>query len=338
MTKYVVVDVSNLAHRTRHVIQRYDSTEELLAMILQLFFNSLNKTFHKMGGEHLVLCFDEGTYWRELEYPDYKLSRRIAKETRTPKEKEEDKMLYEMIVDLKEFFRDHTNATVLSEYGLEADDFCARFTQLHDAPDSHILVSTDSDFRQLVSDNVVLFDPRDQSLYTMDGVYHQDGLRPSRRDIVVKLYGENWKVKRDKKGEVIKFDPEYDLFFKCIRGDSSDYIKSAYPRVRETRLKEVFAKRGSLDWNKFLGEQWDSKDDSSPIVRDRYLFNKSLIDLTAQPTEIIELLDESIEIALDKKPTQFAGIAFGKFCKKHRLPNLMNSISKFGKILSSGYR
>ena len=338
MTKYVVIDTSNLIHRVRHSIQRYDSIPELVSMVAHTFFLSLNKSYKKFNADHLVLCFDEGSpYWRGMFlYPDYKLSRRTKKLTRTPEEILIDKAMGELLDYLYEFFKNKTNVTALREYGIEADDFISRWTQLH-PDDNHVIVSSDTDFRQLVSSNVEQYSPIDDTLYTNNGVYVQDGVRVSRRDIVVQLYGDNWKVKKDKKGEIVTFDPEWDLFFKCIRGDSSDFIKSSYPRVRETRLKEVFAKRGSLEWNKFLGEQWDKNDDDSPIVKDRYLFNKALIDLTQQPEEILELLDEVIESEIMKTPTNMGMVAFGKLCRKYKLAKMMDYISIISKAISARY-
>jgi len=307
-------------------------------MCAHTFFLSLNKSYRKFGADHLVLCFDEGNpYWRGIVYPDYKLSRRVKKQSRSPEDIKVDKAVNELLENLYEFFKDKTNVTCLKAYGIEADDFIARWTQLH-PDDDHVIISSDTDFRQLVSHNVEQYSPIDDTLYRKGGVFVQDGHRASRSDIVVQIYNENWKVKKDKNGEIVKFDPDWELFLKAIRGDTSDFIKSSYPRVRETRLREVFDKRGSLEWNNFLGERWDKNDEDSPMVRDKFEFNMDLIDLTRQPHDIIEMIDEVIEDEVTKNSTNMASVAFGKLCKKYRLVNLVQQISTFGKILGTPYQ
>ncbi len=49
----------------------------------------------------------------------------------------------------------------------------------------------------------------------------------------------------DKKTKLPKSapDPEWLLFEKCMRGDSSDNVFSAFPKVRTTKLKDAFQDR-----------------------------------------------------------------------------------------------
>lgn len=94
-------------------------------------------------------------------------------------------------------------------------------------------------------------------------------------------------------------DPEYDLFVKCIRGDKNDNLPSAYPRVRETVLQKAW--EDSYEMQNLM----ETVRKDGVKVGDAYEFNKSMIDLTLQPTD---LRDEIIEAI--KKPYK---PSFGEF-------------------------
>jgi hypothetical protein len=89
-----------------------------------------------------------------------------------------------------------------------------------------------------------------------------------------------------------------------VRGDMGDGIFSAYPGVRyQGSSKKVGIEDAWLDpgkgyhWNNFMLQRWDklNEDGSTEDVRvlDEYERNVMLIDLTAQPAEIKDLLDRS---------------------------------------------
>ena len=59
-------------------------------------------------------------------------------------------------------------------------------------------------------------------------------------------------------------DPQYLLFEKCMRGDTSDNVFSAYPGVRKkgtknkTGLLEAYAdkEKGGFNWNNIMLQRW----------------------------------------------------------------------------------
>ena len=68
------MDISNLIHRSKHVVSHYDSFDDCVGMVLTIAFNSLRKSFQTFGSEHVVACFDSRS-WRKDVFPDYKADR-----------------------------------------------------------------------------------------------------------------------------------------------------------------------------------------------------------------------------------------------------------------------
>ena len=97
-------------------------------------------------------------------------------------------------------------------------------------------------------------------------------------------------------------DPEWLLFEKCMRGDSSDNVFSAYPGVRKKGTKnkvgllEAFEDRKSKGyaWNNMMLQRWTDHNGAEHRVLDDYNRNKELIDLTAMPDEIKDRVDLAI--------------------------------------------
>ena len=88
--------------------------------------------------------------------------------------------------------------------------------------DNHVIISTDGDFAQLVAPNVRQYNGVSNTTITHEGYFDDKGER------VI-----------DKKTGVEKPapDPQWLLFEKCMRGDTSDNIFSAYPGVRKKGTK-----------------------------------------------------------------------------------------------------
>lgn len=331
--KYAIIDVNNLVHRAKHTVSHYDTFDECVSMTLDRLFGSLRKVYEKFGAEHCVACFDQRS-WRKDVFPDYKGDRN---QDESPIKLEEREIIKQVLISLEKFLVEHTNVTVLSRKGIEADDFVARWVQLHVDPEfTHIIVSADKDFMQLIRDGVELFNPIQQILYTTDGIFFQDGKKKANHQTEVQRHGERWKIKCDKKTEEPEIvEPEWSVFEKCIRGRKNN-LPTAYPRVYETKMRIAFNDKGGPKWNAFINTIWgDEKNRQS--VRKRYDFNRRLFDLKRQPPEIIADMDESINEALDTKPKQMVGAWFAKFCGKYRLVKLSSQASSITALLASKY-
>ena len=326
--QFVIVDAPNLFHRSRHVAQ--GDAEDRLGLCTQIIFKSVTRMWNKFNGDHVVMCFDDGS-WRSKFYPPYKQNRRVKLKDRTPAQCEEDEMFLEGFGRFRDFAAERTNMTVLRESECEADDFIARWIELH-PDDSHVIVSTDSDFHQLVGRRVSQYSGVSSGrLYTIDGILDADGERV--RDPLTGAMKE-------------MEDPEWLLFEKIVRGDSADNIFSACPGARKkgTRSKvgllEAFADRHDRGyaWNNFMLQKWKDHKGEDHVVRDDYRRNRKLIDLSRQPKRIVERMDAKILSEIGREPRKMVGVRFIQFCNLHDLPELGKYADSHADWLDARYR
>lgn len=310
--QFVIVDAHNLFHRSRHVAQ--GDAEDRLGLCIQIIFKSVTKMWGKFGGDHVVMCFDDGS-WRSGVYPPYKQNRRVRLSSRTPTECEEDELFLEGFEKFREFVAERSNMTVLRESECEADDFVSRWIELH-PDDRHVIVSSDSDFHQLVNDRVWQYSGVAQGrLFRPDGIFDSEGDR-----VIDPVTGKPKEME----------DPEWLLFEKTIRGDSADNIFSACPRARKkgTRNKvgmlEAFADRHDKGyaWNNFMLQTWKDHRGEDQVVRDVYRRNRKLIDLKRQPDWVVDRMDAKILSEIGKEPKKMVGVRFVQFCNLHDLQEL----------------
>ena len=328
MTKtYILVDTANTFFRARHVIR--GSLEDKVGMSLQTVFMSVRKAWREFKGDH-VIFFLEGRSWRKDHYPPYKRQRTEARAAQSPREAEEDRVFWETFDQFKDFITAKTNATVLQHKQLEADDLIAGWIQSH-PNDTHVIISTDGDFAQLIAPNVKQYNGVMTVTTTHEGYFDEKG-----------------KYVVDKKTGLPKGppDPEWLLFEKCMRGDTSDNIFSAYPGVREkgtknkVGLREAFADRESkgYSWNNLMLQKWVDHEGVEHRVLDDYNRNKLLCDLTAQPEEIRKLIKEAIEEELAKeKSISQVGVRFLKFCAEYDLQKISEQVQSYVEPLNARY-
>lgn len=406
MTTFGIIDVANLFHRIRHVVQGDAYTKA--GMTLTIIFRSLRKMRRDLKVDHFVFCC-EGESWRYTVYPQYKAKRKLDRMLAKPAEKEENEAFFVVMDDFQKFVAEKTRCTVLQQNGVEGDDFVARWVQLH-PNDKHIILSGDSDFLQLMDHNVQIYNGVDRRLISIDGVIDDDG-----QPMAFEVDGSSGKLKvkgtikelkkahekdereRERKHlaneklrkaafdeqEKIRaatedgykakiyvptpfdwkdysFEPEAEwwkkaLFVKLIRGDTGDGIFSAAPGVRykgsakKVGILEAWADRNvrGMHWNNFMLTEWDKivgEDEMGNAitkrvtVREQFEFNRVLIDLTAQPEEVKNLMDEVILKAIQKPPVAAVGIGFMQFCGRNNLPALSKEAHDHAAYLNAGYQ
>lgn len=326
MAKYILVDALNMFHRSKHVVRGDIDTR--IGMSLHITFNSLRKAWRDLGGDHVVFCL-EGRSWRKSFNTDYKANRVVQRLKRTKREVEDDELFFEAYDDFCKFFLDKTNCTVLQCPVAEADDLIAMWVDLH-PEDEHVIVSSDSDYMQLLAKNVTIYNGVSNQLITLEGFFDDSG-----KPIIDKKTGE----------AKTPPDPEWLLFEKCIRGDKSDNIFPAYPGARvkgsknKTGMMEAFEDRnsGGFNWNNFMLQRWEDVEGNEHIVKDRYEHNRHLIDLRAQPAEIREALVESIVSEVRKARVNGVGIHFLKFCSRWALNRISAYPDEFARMLNEPY-
>ena len=164
----------------------------------------------------------------------------------------------------------------------ETDDLISIFIEQH-PDDINIIVSTDNDFNQLVNENVQIYNPVSKRTVYMDRVLDENN------NILDFRIDSNGKISVSGKGTPInEVDnwPEFALFIKTIRGDTSDNIFSAYPGVRmesKTRpcILNAFKARKvkDYDWINFMQQKWTDHEGQERLVEDCYNMNDRLINL-----------------------------------------------------------
>ena len=345
MTMYCLIDVNNMMHRVRNIIKDPDPNV-VIAGCMHTCFQSMKKVYSKFGAEHIVACFDYGSSWRKtLLYEDYKAHRR---ENLSKDQEEKLKHVQEALDDFYEFLLKETNVTTLREYGVEADDFIARWIQLH-PNDKHIIISNDKDFIQLVDDNVEIYNGVKNELTTSHGVYYQDGVKASTKIKVVSMYNEMWKQKHDRvKGilqdDPIEINPKWELFLKIMKGDVSDNIPPAHiPRYQKKKMREAFENPNGPTWQSMMSGIKDkivdeeTGDETIITVKDVYEFNKKLVDMKMLPVSIIDKIDNRLAEELGRKPLGLQSVRFAQFCEKYQLKRLKVENQSYGNMLGKRY-
>lgn len=324
---YILVDTANTFFRARHVV-RGDASEKV-GMSLHVTLNSIRKAWKDFDGKHVIFCL-EGRSWRKDVYEPYKRNRHDARAALSPREAEEDKMFWETFDIFKDFVREKTNCSVLQNPCLEADDLIAGWIRNH-PNDNHVIISTDGDFAQLIAPNVKQYNGVMGVTITHEGYFDDKG-KP---------------VKDKKTGEVKPApNPEWQLFLKCMKGDTTDNVFSAFPgaRIKGTKNKvgllEAFSDRNSKGWawNNLMLQRWMDHEGVEHRVLEDYNRNVVLCDLNAQPDHIKKIIDETIseEINQEKNISQ-VGIRLMKFCSQFDLAKVAEQASSYAEPLNARY-
>lgn len=325
MKSYIIIDLANTFYRARFATQ---GTADLkLGMAFHVTFNAVKKAWQDFDGDHIIFAL-EGRSWRKEFYEPYKRNRSAKRAAMNVTEQDEEKLFWEAFDEFSTFLAEKTNVTVLQHSQLEADDLIAGWIQSH-PNDKHVIVSTDSDFYQLLTPTVSQYNGVAEHHITIDGVFDKTGAQ------VV-----------DKKTNLHKvIDPEWMLFEKCIRGDTSDNVFSAYPGVRtkgsknKVGLLDAFADRKAkgYSFNNLMLQRWTDHTGAEHRVLDDYERNKVLIDLTQQPSEIRTIINETVEFNSKPKEVTQVGIRMMKFCQSYDMNRIMDNIQQYATPFQAKY-
>lgn len=326
--KYALIDTANTFFRARHIASRNSDTWEKVGMALHLTLASVNQVVRKFGIDHVVFCL-EGRSFRKDIYPPYKRNRVVDETQQTEAEVEENKMFWETYELFTTYLKEKTNVSVLRHERAEADDLIARFIHLH-PEDQHYIISSDTDYIQLIDQHVFQYNGITNQFITLEGYHDEKG-----------------KLIVDKKTKETKLlgDPKFHLFEKCMRGDASDNVFSAYPGVRtkgsknKVGLIEAYADREKqgFSWNNIMLQRWVDHNGVEHRVREDYERNRTLIDLTAQPDEIKEIVDQRIRESVRTTMTPQVGVHFMRFCGKYELSKISEQAETYAKWLNNPY-
>jgi 5'-3' exonuclease len=324
---YILVDTANTFFRARHVIN--GDADIKLGMAFHITLNSIKKAWQDFNGTHVIFCL-EGRSWRKDYYAPYKRNRQETRAAHNEREQEEERVFWEAFDTFKNFIADKTNCTVLQNPQLEADDLIAGWIQSH-PNDNHVIISTDTDFLQLIAPNVKQYNGVSETTITHEGYFDAKG-----KSVI------------DKKTQQAKLapNPEWLLFEKCMRGDTSDNVFSAYPGVRtkgtnkKVGLTEAFEDRKSkgFSWNNLMLQRWTDHEGKEHRVLEDYERNCQLIDLSKQPDNIKTIINQTIDdaILLDKNVGQ-VGVKLIKFCGLYDLKKIADQAQNYAEPLNARY-
>ena len=327
MNTYILVDTANTFFRARHVIRGDLDTK--IGMALHITLNSVKKAWNDFDADHVVFCL-EGRSWRKDFYEPYKRNRTEARDALTEAQQEEDKVFWEIFDEFKDFIRTKTNCTMMQHPQLEADDLIAGWIQSH-PEDNHVIISTDGDFAQLIAPNVKQYNGVSNTIITHEGYFDDKKRKP----VIDKKTGE----------PKVAPNPQFMLFEKCMRGDTSDNVFSAYPGVRKKGTKnkvgliEAFADKDTkgYNWNNMMLQRWVDHEGNEHRVLDDYNRNVTLCDLTAQPDNIRTILNEVIEEHMTAKDISQVGMRLMKFCAKWDMQRVADQATHFAEPLNARY-
>ena len=326
---YALIDTANTFFRARHVASRNSDAWEKVGMALHLTLASINQAVKRYGIDHVVICL-EGRSWRKDVYEPYKKNRVVDKMSITQEQKEEDELFWDTYEKFTTFLKEKTNVSVIRHERAEADDIIARFIHLH-PNDKHYIISSDSDFQQLITETIFQYDGVGNQLITPQG-YFKDNGKPL--------------IDKKTKEQKLLEDPQYILFKKLVRGDGSDNVFSAYPGAREKGSKNTVGIREAYEdrhkqgfnYNNFMLQRWVDHNNVEHRVRDDFERNRMLIDLTAQPDDIKQAVDQRIIESVRVNSTPQVGIHFMRFCGKYELQKISENAESYAKWLNATYQ
>lgn len=311
MVKNLIFDGNNLCN-IHFYGNKNSSEDEYIGMCFQGMIQGMNFIYEKFKPNRVVVVFDNGS-WRKLYTKDlsncvthlkYKGTRNNNK---SPSEIERRRHLMEKLKEFETVLRDYTNIVTLSGKLLEADDLIAGFVD-HYPDDKHVIVSSDKDFMQLISDRVELFNPVSGEFRTLDEHLN---------------------------------DANFYLFEKCFRGDkASDNIMSSYPRLARKKIEQAYTDdylRTNLLNHQFSVEHINEEGELVKYdytTKDVFEENKYLLCLRSQPDIIKERIKEVInrECGKDKTCSMFH---FAKFCSEFDLPNIIKNLDRYTPMLKT---
>lgn len=323
---FILVDTANIFYKSRYGIK--GPLEEKVGLCINAIFHGINKTWKMFKGTHIVFLF-EGRSWRKDVYKPYKSNRTVGE--LTPTEEKEEQLFWETFESFKNYVYENTNCSTIQHPILEADDLISGWIDNH-PNDKHVIISSDGDFAQLLSENVSIYNGITGVTTTIKGYFDDNG-----KSVI------DSKTKKPKDPP----NPEWLLFKKCIRGDTSDCVFSAYPNVREKSSKnkvgmlQVFEDRNlkGFNWNNFMLQTWVDHEGVTHTVGEDYLRNLMLCGLHHQPDNIKDVINQTIKDTISNpKNVSMVGVRFLKFCGKYELLKLAEQANNYVDILNAKYQ
>lgn len=277
---------------------------DIVGLCMHISLASIYKWYVKYKPDFVVFAFEGGSNWRKV-FTAEVAARKAYKGNRVVDP--EMKHFFQLMESFKITMTSHTSICCLSVELMEADDVISGFCQLYAQPGHEIfIVSGDRDFTQLLKlPGVKLVNP------------------------------DNGKLRNQPGDKDYQEDLDYWLFLKCIRGDMGDNVPSAFPRVRETKIKAAY--ENEYDKINLMNEKWTDENNVEHRVGDLFEQNKTLLSLYDQPDEIKAALYEGVD-AQSKNFGNYSHFHFLRFLEDFQLQAVREKASNFIELFTNNQR
>jgi len=175
--KWVLVDLSYLAHRARHATGNLEF-EDIPTGVMYGFFSQLYEICKSpaVSSNRVLIFTDSRRSYRTRAFPDYKRKRR---EERTEEEQEQIRIMYKQVNKLKNKILPAIGFPVFKQVGLESDDLIAYVAQhLTRIEREGVIVTSDGDLYQCISRYVTWYDPQRRLLMDVKSFKKLKGIHP----------------------------------------------------------------------------------------------------------------------------------------------------------------
>lgn len=279
---HILMDGNNTAYRANCVTELYTKTGVRTSAIVGVLnmthsvIEQLNKEY-ELPVKEVIYGWDRGHSQRRKEvFPEYKGNRTAAEKT-----EEEKQWMSEFIEQANILYENLPlfGVKCLRKTGWEGDDLIYGLVDSLKTKypnDRVVIVSTDEDFHQLISERVDLYSPIKQVLYTL----------------------ENYQ-------EMMGISQDLFLTYKILKGDSSDGI-SGIAGIGEKTAKSLVNQYGNLEH--LLSP--DCREELMKSKRTQKIFTPEGLQILSRNNQLINLADyvdlteiaEDIQDVLDEEP------------------------------------
>jgi len=304
--RYMLIDGLNLFFRNFSAINAVNSNGVHIGG-LGGFFRSLGALIRHIQPTQVYVVFDGvgSSNHRKNIIPEYKANRNITRVTKHElfeSLEEEDDSKIDQIVRIIQYLKTLPVKTV-SLPRVEADDIIAYLSStLPTKPeDRAFIVSSDKDYLQLVTEQVIVYRPVEREYYTESVVKDKFGVNPSNFLLYKLLIGDNSDGITGIKG----LGPK-GLFKKFPELAIDDLSFEDLLDIAESKLKEHVVYARVLHDVENLENKYKIMDLSNPMMTDQ---DKTFIDKFTQNTQ------------LNFYPSEFI-----KMCNEDQLGNLIRNV------------
>ncbi len=175
-----LIDGSAFIFRAYHAIRNLSNSKGFPTNAIFGFANILNKLLNEKQPEYAIMLFDmKGPTFRHEMYSEYKANRPPAPED-----------LVVQISHIKEL-TEAFNIPLMEMQGYEADDLTGTLAKLaQEKGFKVIMVTGDKDFKQLVTENAIIWDPMKDRTFTIESINEEHGVGPEKIIEIMGLTGD----------------------------------------------------------------------------------------------------------------------------------------------------